>query len=361
MHGSLVQSVLSLAIEIAHCVGTFSSCQLNSAEVVVSRVMAYRIFADLAASDKALQLLQEGTRHHQLLFPSKPATSCLHQGDTDPLMSTAEIIVGQPNPAAIADVPHLKWIQISTSSITRYDTHEFRDLIQQRAIPVCNSASVYREACAEHTLAFMLAQSRLLPRSLGTRAAGGTLEWDHLRDDSIPLQGQTVLIVGYGTIGQRLAELLVPFSMQVVAHRRQARDDEQLPVVTLSELPRALSSADHVVNILPDSAETRHFFNAERFALMKSTSVFYNIGRGTTVDQEALAGALRSKHIKAAWLDVTDPEPLPAGHALLTLTNCYITPHVAGGHQNESMTFVRHFLANLARFEQGVPLCDRVM
>ena len=323
--------------------------------------MTYRIFADLAASDSALQLLRAGTQHHQLLFPSNPAASCLHQADTDPLMATADIIVGQPNPATIADVPHLKWIQISTSSITRYDTTEFRALIAQREIAVCNSARVYGEACAEHTLAFMLAQSRNLPRSLGTRVAGGTLSWDHLRDDSLPLQGQTVLIVGYGTIGQRLAELLAPLSMRVVAYRRRARGDERIPIVALGELPEALSSADHVVNILPDSAETRHFFSAGRFAQMKSGSVFYNIGRGTTVDQEALVGALSSKRLKAAWLDVTDPEPLPEGHALLTLPNCFITPHVAGGHQNESLTFVRHFLANLARFERGEPLSDRVM
>lgn len=323
--------------------------------------MSYRIFADLAATDRALQLLREGTRHHQLVFPSKPAASCLHQAEADPLMSTAEIIVGQPDPAAIVEATRVKWIQISTSSITRYDTPEFRALIRQRAIAVCNSASVYREACAEHTLAFMLAQARLLPRSLGTRVAGGTLSWDHLRDESIPLQGQTVLIVGYGTIGQRLTELLAPFAMQVQAYRRQPRGDERIPVISLGELPEALSGADHVIDILPDSAETRHFFDAERFALMKRGSLFYNIGRGTTVDQEALAGALGSNRLRAAWLDVTDPEPLPADHPLLKLPNCFITPHVAGGHQNESMTFMRHFLANLARFERGEPLCDRVM
>jgi phosphoglycerate dehydrogenase-like enzyme len=285
----------------------------------------------------------------------------LHQADTDPLMATAEIIVGQPNPAAIADVRHVKWIQISTSSITRYDTPEFRALIAQRGIAVCNSASVYGSACAEHMLAFMLAQSRLLPRSLSTRVAGGTPSWDQLRNNSIPLHGQTVLIVGYGTIGKRLTELLAPLSMQVVAYRRRARGDERLPIVTVGELPEALGTADHVVNILPDSEATRRFFSAERFAQMKRGSVFYNIGRGTTVDQEALTGALRSHRLQAAWLDVTDPEPLPEGHALLNLPNCFITPHVAGGHHNESLTFVRHFLANLARFEQDEPLIDRVM
>jgi phosphoglycerate dehydrogenase-like enzyme len=276
-------------------------------------------------------------------------------------MRTADIVIGQPDPWAMADAPNLKWIQISTSSITRYDTPDFRAFVHQRAIPVCNSASVYSEACAEHALAFLLAQSRLLPRSLETRAAGGTPEWDRLRDDSVPLRGQRVLIVGYGAIGQRLSEMLSPFHMHVVGHRRQPRGNETVPMVSASELLDALAIADHVINILPDSLHTRRFFNVAQFASMKAGAVFYNIGRGATVDQGALLLALQSGHIKAAWLDVTDPEPLPDEHPLLSQPNCFITPHVAGGHRDESVTFVRHFLENLARFERGEPLRDRVM
>jgi phosphoglycerate dehydrogenase-like enzyme len=323
--------------------------------------MAFRIFADLTAPQHALELLRDGTRPHELVFPSAPAVSCLHQGAPDPLMREADIIIGQPDPLAVADAPHLKWIQISTSSITRYDTPEFRAFVHQRAIPVCNSASVYSEACAEHALAFMLAQSRLLPDSLNNRIAGGTADWDRLRDDSIPLLGQRVLIVGYGAIGNRLNAMLKPFHMHVTGYRRQARGNEDLPIITASELPDALAIADHVIDILPDSVQTRHFFNAARFASMKAGSVFYNIGRGATVEQAALLLALRSGHLKAAWLDVTDPEPLPEEHPLLTQPNCFITPHVAGGHRNESVTFVRHFLDNLARFERGETLLDRVM
>src|SRR5262245_63449122 len=82
---------------------------------------------------------------------------------------------------------------------------------------------------------------------------------------------------------------------------------------------------------------------------MKPGAVFYNIGRGTTVDQTALAAALRSGHLAAAWLDVTDPEPLPDDHPLRGLENCHITPHVGGGHHAEAHALVRHFLANLDR------------
>jgi phosphoglycerate dehydrogenase-like enzyme len=87
----------------------------------------------------------------------------------------------------------------------------------------------------------------------------------------------------------------------------------------------------------------------------------YNIGRGTTVDQDALLAALSSGRVASAYLDVTDPEPLPPDHPLWTAPNCFITPHSAGGHAGEDERLVRHFLRNLAAFEQGEPLADRVM
>ena len=116
-----------------------------------------------------------------------------------------------------------------------------------------------------------------------------------------------------------------------------------------------------MVNILPESSETLNFFDAARFAAIKPGAAFYNIGRGTTVDQEALFDALRSDHLKAAWLDVTDPEPLPADHPLWSQPNCFMTPHVAGGHVDEGKTLVRHFLTNLQRFLRKEPLRDQIL
>jgi phosphoglycerate dehydrogenase-like enzyme len=101
--------------------------------------------------------------------------------------------------------------------------------------------------------------------------------------------------------------------------------------------------------------------DAERFAQMKPGAVFHNIGRGTTVDQDALLAALRSGHLGAAWLDVTEPEPLSADHPLRGEPGCFITPHIAGGHADESGTLVRHFLANFQRYLAGSPLLDRIM
>jgi phosphoglycerate dehydrogenase-like enzyme len=128
-----------------------------------------------------------------------------------------------------------------------------------------------------------------------------------------------------------------------------------------AEATRALGAADHVLNILPAALATDGFFGAARLQAMKPGAIFYNIGRGTTVDQPALIAALTSGHLGAAYLDVTTPEPLPPDHPLWMAPNCFITPHSAGGHDDESVRLVRHFLENLGRFTSGQPLIDRVV
>lgn len=307
-------------------------------------------------------MLRAGTEGHELVFPARPVTSVLAKAEPDAQFATADVAFGQPDLGAISEARRLKWIQISTSSITRYDTPELRALLAERDVPLTNSASVYYEACATHALSFILAQARQLPRALQARAIGGGDVWQELRGACVPLHGQTAVVLGYGAIGRRLAEMLQPFAMKILAYRRKARGDEGVPVLTPDELAHALAhDADHIVDILPDSAETRHFFDRARFAAIKPGAIFYNIGRGSTVDQEALLEALRSRRLASAWLDVTEPEPLPNDHPLRHEPNCFITPHVAGGHVDETKTLVRHFLANFDRFVSGQPLLDRVM
>ena len=320
-----------------------------------------RIFVDFSMSAEVLELLRSGMKGHQLMLPQNPSASVLTQSDHDPQFATADVAFGQPATRAIAEAPRLKWVHVSSSGITRYDTPEFRALATQRKIILSNSATVYAEPCAAHALSFILAQARQLPVGLKTRAVGGTPAWHAVRGACRTLRGESVLIVGYGAIGKRLVELLQPFDMKIIAYHRRARGDEAVPVLRESELPGALSEADHVMNILPQSKATDHFFNAARFASMKRGAIFYNIGRGSTVDQTALLQALRSGGIAAAWLDVTEPEPLPDDHPLWAEPNCFITPHVAGGHADEAKTLVRHFLNNLERFVRGEPLLDRVL
>ncbi|HSI10679.1 MAG TPA: NAD(P)-dependent oxidoreductase, partial [Chthoniobacter sp.] len=149
--------------------------------------------------------------------------------------------------------------------------------------------------------------------------------------------------------------------MQITAVRRRPAGDENVRVISEDGLAEALATADHVVNILPDNPATVGYVNAARFSAVKSGAIFYNVGRGTTVDQAALLAALQSGQLGAAYLDVTDPEPLPLEHPLWMAPNCYITPHSAGGHQTEPQRLVQHFLENLRRFEKSEALRDPVI
>jgi phosphoglycerate dehydrogenase-like enzyme len=320
-----------------------------------------KIFTDSPLDEVTTRLLLEGAAPHEVLFPENRITSVLAAPEPDASFALAEIAFGQPDLESIRRSEKLKWLHLSTAGFTRYDTPEFRAMAAARGLIVTNSSSVYAAACAEHVLAFMLAQSRLLPAALASRTGNGTAEWFHLRGNSISLRGQHVVILGYGGIATELVKLLAPFAMKITAMRRNPRGDEGFPTVTCKDLAAALATADHVINILPDNAASRNFIDAARLSQMKPGVIFHNIGRGTTVDQQALLDALRSGHVAAAWLDVTEPEPLPADHPLRHQLNCHITPHTAGGDHDESGTLIRHFLSCLRAYENNEPLRDRIM
>jgi len=149
--------------------------------------------------------------------------------------------------------------------------------------------------------------------------------------------------------------------MKLIAIRRKPTGNEAVPTYPEAEIDRYLPEADHVVNVLPGGSSTTNFINAHRLELMKPSAIFYNIGRGSTVDEEALLKALRENRIAAAYLDVTAREPLPPENPLWTVPNCYITPHTAGGHHDEFERLMQHFLEDLRRFTSNRPLLDRVM
>ena len=320
-----------------------------------------RIYCGAQLDDKLQKLLIQETSPHQVIFPRGPVGSVLSVGPVDLSINEAEIIIGQPEVKAILQAERLRWLHITSAGFTRYDTAEFRNEVKARGFIVTNSSNVYAEACAEHVFAFMLAAARQLPTALLDQSGHGSGDWAQLRNSCFNLRNQEVVILGYGTIAARLIEMLAPFRMKITAMRRQPRGDEGVAVVRQEDLAGVLATADHVVNILPENGDSIRFVGPERLQQMKRGSIFYNIGRGGTVDQEALAASLHSGHIGAAWLDVTAPEPLPEEHPLRKAPRCYITPHIAGGHTNEAETQLRHFLDNFQRFLKGTALVDRIM
>ena len=207
----------------------------------------------------------------------------------------------------------------------------------------------------------MLALGRQLLASHRDQLTDHSWHYTERRYDSRLLTGQTVLMLGYGAIGRRLTELLAPFRMTIYAVRRQTRSESGVRVIPEADLTRVLPLADHVVNILSDNESTRNYVNARRLGWFKPGARFYNVGRGTTVDQRALLEALQSGRLESAYLDVMEPEPLPPDHLLWTAPNCHITPHTAGGRRDQDEAIVRHFLANLEAFSRGEAMADRVV
>ncbi len=324
--------------------------------------MSLTIWCNTKFNSEVTAMLVEGTRPHRLVWAGTTSSNVLQAGVSDPALATADVAFGQPLPEDCLGNKNLRWVEVSTAGYTRYDTPEFRENFQSRGAIFSNASEVFADPCAQHVLAMMLALGRNLLPSYHDQLTNHGWDYEKRRYGSRLLTGQTVLLLGYGAIGRRLAHLLAPFGVTVYAVRRQTRSELGVRVVPEENLSSVLPLADHVVNILPDNASTRGYVNARRLSCFKPGARFYNVGRGTTVDDHALLEALQSGRLGAAYLDVFQPEPLDPGHAFWTAPNCYVTPHTAGGRHDQDEALVRHFLANLAVFAQGgTALTDRII
>jgi phosphoglycerate dehydrogenase-like enzyme len=319
------------------------------------------LYCNQRFGDAATRCLREGTAAHHLVHAPTADSSNLVAGQDDDLLANADVAFGQPAVRGVMRSARLRWVHLTTAGYERYATEGFRAAMKARGAILTTSSLVYSEPVAQHTLAMMLALARKLPASWEAQWTDRSWQYRPIRAQSVLLNGQTAVILGLGAIGRRLIELLAPFGMNLIAVRTAARGDEPVRTVPQAQVEWVLPLADHVISTLPGGDATRHFMNASRFAAMKPGAIFYNVGRGSTVDQESLLAGLRSGRLSAAYLDVMDPEPLPAEHPLWRAPNCYITPHTAGGHRDEQERIVSHFVQNLRRLVTGQPLMDRVM
>jgi phosphoglycerate dehydrogenase-like enzyme len=296
--------------------------------------------------------LRRATAAHRLLIGPEASPSAL---------AGADVAFGQPPVAEAMSSERLRWVQLSSAGYGSYDKPDVRAAFARRGALLTKSSFVYANPCAEHVLAFMLAGARQLPQAFAVQHGERNWPQGPLRERSRLLTGQRVIFFGFGSIGARLAELLAPFTRELAGVRRNPRGDEPIETFGFDDarLGERLGAADHVVNLLPGTPDTAHYFDAALFSRCKPGAVFYNVGRGTTVDQSALLAALETRQLGAALLDVTEPEPLPSDHPLWRAPNCVITPHTAGGHHDEGDRLVEHFVTNLARFERGEPVVDR--
>jgi phosphoglycerate dehydrogenase-like enzyme len=310
------------------------------------------------AQESEREMLIQGVGAHRLLlFEGGDDGSAGESGES---LQLAEIAFGHPDAQTTSQSEKLLWIHLDSAGYTSFDRANIKQFMTQRGTALTNSSAVYDEPCAQHLLAMILALARELPAALYVQRGNKSWPMQALRAQARLLNDQTVLILGFGAIARRLVELLRPLEMNIIAVRREIEGDESVPVMKASEVDELLPRADHIVNILPANESTNNFLNAGRLRNLKQGAIVYNIGRGTTLDQNALFTELRDGRIAAAYLDVTEPEPLPPDHPLWQTPNCFITPHIGGGHDNEKERQVKHFLDNLRRFEKGEALGNRL-
>jgi phosphoglycerate dehydrogenase-like enzyme len=262
-------------------------------------------------------------------------------------------------PAFHAAAPNVVWAQSGSAGVERYLALE--GLVGEPRIVLTNMRGVHGPAIADHVFAMLLVLTRDLRFHLANQSTG---TWGRAGSGQRPiaLQGRTLLVVGLGGIGSEVAARGHGFGMRVLATRRSAAPKPPIIeyVGTPEELPELLAQADVVVICLPLTPETEGLFDAKTLAAMKPGAYLLNIGRGRIVDTQALVEALRSGHLGAAGLDVTDPEPLPADHPLWRMPNVIITPHVSNDAELTDARADALRVENIRRFGAGEPLLNVV-
>ncbi|MBM7567547.1 D-2-hydroxyacid dehydrogenase [Paenibacillus sacheonensis] len=264
----------------------------------------------------------------------------------------AEVILGwdaKVKDIALREDSKLRWVQSWSSGIDSLPL----DLLERRGILLTDASGVHARSVSETAAAMMLGLSRGIVSAVRNQREQ---RWES-PETLAEMNGGTVAIIGAGEIGREVARLARAFDMRIAAVSRSGRSVPEADVVyDTAGLDDALREADYVVNILPLTDETRHLFHAERFAVMKRSAYFINVGRGATVRTDDLVAALNQGVIAGAGLDVFEQEPLPAGHPLWAMENVIVTPHNAGGmtvRNNERL--IRLFASNLGIYLSSGP------
>lgn len=226
------------------------------------------------------------------------------------------------------------------------------DAATRHGVAVCNTPGVLTETTAEMAFALLMATARRIVEGVDYVRAGKWVTWGPKLLLGRDVVGATLGIVGLGRIGTEMARMARGFNMRILATNRshdQALVDEL--GVTYVELDQLLEESDFVSLHVALTPETTGMIGARELAMMKPTAILINAARGPVVETDALVNALSNDTIFAAGLDVTDPEPLPADHPLVSMPNCVVVPHIASAtvtsRDNMATLAARNLLAVL--------------
>lgn len=298
------------------------------------------LFAGDPSMAATLQSAAPGTK----FIPARAAR------DTD--IAAADAIIGVCSADLIAKARSLRWIHLLTAGV---DKCVAVPGLRERNILLTNMQGVQSDLIAEHAITLMLALMRNLDDYFAAQQRATWSRSSEVAGATRSVKGKTLLIVGLGGIGMEVAKTAHALGMKITAIRASGRKGPEF--VSYVGLPEELltlaKDADVVINAAPLTPATTHIFDAKFFAALKPNAYFVNVGRGRSVVTADLNAALKENRLAGAGLDVTDPEPLPAGDPLWRAPNVIITPHVAGMSDLPSDKQFAVVKENLRRYVNG--------
>lgn len=270
---------------------------------------------------------------------------------TQEILENCEIILGNISPNLLQNSKNIRWIHLNSAGINSYI-----DILSNKDITLTNSTGAYDLALAEHALALIFALKKKIPNYIKNQQE---CIWKDEGEVQSIFNSKT-LIIGLGNIGKELGKKLYLLGSNISGVKKNLNNYPEFieNIYSLEELDNILPNFDIVISILPETSETINLFNIEKFKKMKKSSIFINIGRGTTVSSDDLYFALENNIISGAGIDVTHIEPLPKNHQLWQSKNLILTPHIAGGyHLNYTLDNVRKLaIENLKAYFLNKPL-----
>ena len=290
--------------------------------------------------------------------------------------SAVEVLYTGNPPRDLSRAPRLRWVQLHMAGVNPLREHP---IYADRTIQMTTTSGVHAATVAEYAITAMLALAHRVPQMVAWKARGGWPPDAERWPIFVPteVRGATLGVIGYGSIGRELARMAkAAFAMRVLACKRDPSHradtgyalpgtgdpDGRLPDrwFAPAELHTLLADADVVVNCAPLTAETERMIDDRALAAMKPSAYFINVGRGASVDETALARALRERRIAGAAVDVFAQEPPPAGHPFYALDNVIVSPHVSGFLPSYDDKCTDLFAQNLERYLDGRPLLNVV-
>jgi len=266
---------------------------------------------------------------------------------------------GDIKPDLVRAGKNLKWVQTMSAGVERVLHLSGGNDLRDSSIILTNNQIVQGPEIADHAMAMLLALARGLPTFIANRPKE---VWQARPYTGIELAGRTGVVIGVGGIGMQISMRAWAHGMNVIGV-----DPEDIPyspfikrVVKPDQLDTVLPEADVVFISAPHTPLSHKMMGSRQFDLMKRDSYFIAVSRGGIYDMNGLLKALDSKQLAGAGVDVTDPEPLPQGHALWKFDNVIITPHIAGRSDKDRARMVGTIKENIKRFVEGKPLLNVV-